>query len=566
QSGATSFMVMQAALAVLLGKLSGTSDVAVGFPIAGRNDPVLDDLVGFFVNTLVLRVDLGGNPTVAEVLAQVRRRGLEAFEHQDVPFEVLVERLNPARSLTHHPLFQVALAWQNFSWQRAPAAGLVLGDVQVTPLEADTHTARWDLTFNLAERFSDVGEPAGIGGAVEFRTDVFDAATIETLIARLRRVLEEMAADPHRRLSGVDVLDASEHAQLDVWGNRAVLSGPAAGLASIPEVFAAQVARAPEAVAMTFGGRSLTYREVDEASNRLAHHLVDRGAGPGRTVALLLPRSAQAIVAILGVLKSGAAYVPMDPAHPDARISFMLADAAPVVVLTTTELSGRLADSDVAVIDLDDPGIAAQPGTALAVPGADDLAYLIYTSGTTGTPKAVAVTHHNVVQLFEGLGVGFDLSPQQVWSQFHSYAFDFSVWEIFGALLYGGRLVIVPEDVVRSPQDFHTLLTTEDVTVLSQTPSAFYALQTADVLHSGPERQLKLHTVVFGGEALEPQRLRTWMQGHPGLPRLINMYGITEITVHASLREISPADAEAAVRRYGEAGASPHVNVGCRQE
>ncbi|HNA52532.1 MAG TPA: condensation domain-containing protein, partial [Mycobacterium sp.] len=214
QSGATSFMVMQAALAVLLGKLSGTSDVAVGFPIAGRNDPVLDDLVGFFVNTLVLRVDLGGNPTVAEVLAQVRRRGLEAFEHQDVPFEVLVERLNPARSLTHHPLFQVALAWQNFSWQRAPAAGLVLGDVQVTPLEADTHTARWDLTFNLAERFSDVGEPAGIGGAVEFRTDVFDAATIETLIARLRRVLEEMAADPHRRLSGVDVLDASEHAQL----------------------------------------------------------------------------------------------------------------------------------------------------------------------------------------------------------------------------------------------------------------------------------------------------------------------------------------------------------------
>ena len=209
EHNATSFMVMQAALAVLLAKLSASAEVAVGFPIAGRRDPALDELVGFFVNTLVLRVDLAGDPTVAELLAQVRRRSLAAYEHQDVPFEVLVERLNPTRSLTHHPLVQVMLAWQNLPGQdNDPAAGLALGDLQVTPLPADTHTARMDLTFSLAERWTEAGEPAGIGGAVEFRTDVFDAASIEALIERLERVLVAMTADPTRRLSSVDLLDA----------------------------------------------------------------------------------------------------------------------------------------------------------------------------------------------------------------------------------------------------------------------------------------------------------------------------------------------------------------------
>ena len=218
EHNATSFMVVQAALAVLLSKLSASSDVAVGFPIAGRGDPALDELVGFFVNTLVLRVDLAGDPSVAELLAQVRGRSLAAYEHQDVPFEVLVERLNPTRSLTHHPLVQVMLAWQNWQDHNGPVAGLALGDVQVTPLPVDTRTARTDLSFSLAERWTDAGEPAGIGGAVEFRTDVFDAASIEALIERLQRVLVALAADPARRVSSVDVLDAAEHARLDEVG------------------------------------------------------------------------------------------------------------------------------------------------------------------------------------------------------------------------------------------------------------------------------------------------------------------------------------------------------------
>ena len=223
---ATSFMVVQAALAALLSKLSASTDVAVGFAVAGRGDPALDELVGFFVNTLVLRVDLADDPTVAELLAQVRQRGLEAYEHQDVPFEVLVERLNPTRSMTHHPVFQVALAWQN---NQPPT--LALGDLEVTPMPVDTRTARMDMTFAFAECFTEAGEPAGIDGAVEFRTDVFDADSIATMIERLERVLAAITADPTARLSSIGVLDATEHTRLDEIGNRAVLNGPAAAFA-----------------------------------------------------------------------------------------------------------------------------------------------------------------------------------------------------------------------------------------------------------------------------------------------------------------------------------------------
>ena len=545
---ATGFMVMQAALAVLLTKLSGSADVAVGFPIAGRRDPALDTLVGFFVNTLVLRVDLAGDPTVAEVLAQVRQRSLAAYDHQDMPFEVLVERLNPTRSLNHHPLVQVMLAWQNFAGD--PATGLALGDTKVSPVPTETRTARVDLTFSLAERWTEAGAPAGIGGAVEFRTDVFDAESIRTLIDRLQRLLEAMTADPGRRLSSMDLLVPGEHARLDKIGNRAVLTRPATSSGSIPELFAAQAARTPGQVALTFEGRSLTYRELDAASNRLAHLLVARGAGPGECVALLLPRSAQAIVAMLAVLKTAAAYVAIDPAHPAARVEFMVADAAPVVAITTAGLADRLDSRQLAVIDVSDRRIHFQPNSALPAPAPEDIAYLIYTSGTTGVPKGVAVAHRNVIRLLESLNADQELTGQ-VWTQYHSLAFDYSVWEIWGALLHGGRLVVVPDSVVRSPDELHALLIAEQVSVLSQTPSAFYALQTADTRAAELGNRLKLQTVVFGGEALEPGRLGVWLDRHPVLPRLVNMYGITETTVHASFREIGAADVDRSVSPIG---------------
>jgi amino acid adenylation domain-containing protein/non-ribosomal peptide synthase protein (TIGR01720 family) len=509
---ATSFMVVQAALAVLLSKLSASTDVAVGFAIAGRSDPALDELVGFFVNTLVLRVDLAGDPTVDELLAQVRQRGLEAYEHQDVPFEVLVERLNPTRSLTHHPLFQVALGWQN-----NPPAKLALGDLEVTQVPVDTRTARMDMTFAFAERFTEAGEPAGIDGAVEFRTDVFDADSIATLIERLERVLAGITADPTARLSSIGVLDAAEHARLEEIGNRAVLNGPAAAFApvSVPALFAEHVLRTPEAVAVSARERSWTYRELDDAATRLAHRLVGRGAGPGHCVALLLERSAEAIVSILAALKTGAAYLPIDVSLPAARIEFILADAAPVVAITTAELRSRLDGFGVPVIDVGDAEAPVADGV-LPTPGPDDIAYVIYTSGTTGVPKGVAITHHNMTQLLGSLDAG--LPAAGVWPLCHSLAFDVSVWEIFGPLLRGGRVVVVPEELAGSPEDFHALLVRERVNVLTQTPSAVRIL---------PPEGLESAALVVVGEACPPEVVEQWAPGRV----MINAYGPTETTM-----------------------------------
>ena len=540
EHNATSFMVIQAALALLLSKLSASADVAVGFAVAGRGDPALDELVGFFVNTLVLRVEVAGDPTVAELLAQVRGRSLAAFEHQDVPFEVLVERLNPTRSLAHHPLVQVMLGWQNFVGQDTPGMALG-GDLQVTPMPVDTRTARMDLTFSLGERFTETGEPAGIGGAVEFRTDVFDAGSIETLIGRLQRVVGALTADPTQRLSSIDVLDAGEQARLDELGNRAVLTRPAPAPASIPELWDAQVARTPEAMAVTFEGRSVTYRELDEAANRLAHLLAAHGAGPGQFVALLLSRSAEAIVAILGVLKTGAAYLPIDPALPVARIGFMVADAAPIAAITSTATADRLDGCELLGIDIQDARIQTYPCTGLPAPSPEDIAHIIYTSGTTGVPKGVAVTHHNVTRLFDSLEVGLRLEPGQVWTQFHSYAFDYSVWEMWGALLHGGRLVVVPESVARSPEDFHALLIAEQVSVLSQTPSAVGVLS---------PQGLESAALVIAAEACPAEVVDRWAPGRV----MVNAYGPTETTVYASISAPLTARIGGAADRLAGAG------------
>ena len=351
---------------------------------------------------------------------------------------------------------------------------------------------------------------------MEFRTDVFDADSIATLIGRLQRVLTAMTSDPTARLSSVDVLEAGEHARLDEIGNRAALTRPAPRPVSVPALFAEHVLRSPEAVAISSGEHSWTYRELDEAANRLAHMLAGQGAGPGQCVALLFNRSAEAIVAILAVLKTGAAYLPIDAAVPAARMEFMIADAAPIAAITTAGLRSRLDGCDLLVIDVNDPAVDAQPGGALPAPAPDDVAYLIYTSGTTGVPKGVAITHHNVTQLLESLDAG--LPRAGVWPQCHSLAFDVSVWEIFGALLRGGRVVVVPEEVAGSPEDFHALLVREQVNVLTQTPSAVRVL---------PPEGLDAAALVVVGEACPPEVVDQWAPGRV----MINAYGPTETTM-----------------------------------
>ena len=517
-------IVLQGAWAQLLSVLTGQHDVVFGVTVSGRPPEVLgaDSMVGLLINTVPMRARITPATTTADLLDQLHIAHNNTLEHQHLALRDI------HRVTGHDQLFDTLFAFENYPLDTDELVG-------ADGLAVTEFTNREYNHYPLAVQVQPGSE---LSLRVEFDTDVFDASDIETLIERLKQILAAMTADFGRRLSSMDLLDEAEQARLDGWANRAVLTEPGV---SIPVLFAGQVARAPAAVALTFAGRSLTYRELDEAANRLAHLLAGQGVGPGQCVALLFSRSVEAIVSILAVLKTGAAYVPIDPAVPAARIEFMLDDAAPIAAITTAELRSRLDGCDLVVVDVDDPRIGAQPSTGLPAPAAEDVAYLIYTSGTTGVPKGVAISHRNVTQLMKTLDDDLELAGQ-VWSQWHSLAFDVSVCEIWGALLHGGRLVVVPESVARSPEDLHALLVAEQVNVLSQTPSAFYALQTVDALAPELGDQLKLQTVVFAGEALEPQRLKKWLHNHQGLPRLINMYGTTETTVHASLREIVHGD------------------------
>ncbi|CAM5496922.1 Non-ribosomal peptide synthetase OS=Streptomyces antimycoticus OX=68175 GN=SSPO_056130 PE=4 SV=1 [Streptomyces antimycoticus] len=540
----TMFMVWQAAVAVLLSKLGAGEDVPIGSPVAGRTDQALEDLVGFFVNTLVVRTDLSGAPTFAEVLGRVRRSALGALEHQEVPFERLVEELAPVRSVGRHPLFQVNVTLHNTPEGTVDLPGLV---VQTRPSEMPL--AKFDLDFQVVERFDSQGRPAGMDAVLIYAAALFDRATAEGIVTRLVRVLRTVVADPGIGLDRVEVVDADERRRTLVeWNDTARPVTPA----TVPELFSAQAARTPEAVAVVSGKERVSYAELEAESNRLARYLIARGVGPESLVAVVMDRSPELVTALLAVMKAGGAYLPVDPEYPSERITSMVADAAPVALLTTAAVSGRLgwsgppAGLSVAQwVVLDDPVVRA------AVAGQDTYtlvqadrsaplrpehpAYVIYTSGSTGAPKGVSVAHANVAALLQGAGERFGFVSGDVWTWFHSFAFDFSVWELWGALLHGGRLVVVPFETSRSPGEFLRLLARERVTVLSQTPSAFYQLVQADGQQAEVGAELALRLVVFGGEALDLRRLREWYARHRGeTPMLVNMYGITETTVHVS--------------------------------
>ncbi|WP_248783809.1 non-ribosomal peptide synthetase, partial [Actinoalloteichus caeruleus] len=511
-TGATVFMVLQASLAALLTRLGAGTDVPIGSPIAGRADEALDPLVGFFVNTLVLRTDTSGDPGFSELVARVRNRALAAYAHQDVPFEYLVERINPDRSAGHHPLFQVALALQN-----APTGSVSLPDLTARGVWAHTGTSRFDLLFSLTERAGG----AGIEVMLEYSTDLFDESGARDLVDRWERLLRGVLADPGRSIGSVPLLSQQEWAEETGNPGLAGPTVPTPVVDDLAELFAAQVRRTPGSVALVDDEISLTYAEVDARANRLAHWLRAHGAGPERFVGVLLPRSVDLVVAVLAVLKSGSAYVPLDPDYPEDRLELIRRDTGLVAVV----------DADSVRWSLDQSLPATDPprGTTRA-----NAAYVIHTSGSTGTPKGVVVPHGNVLRLLASAGQLFDVGPDDVWTLFHSTSFDFSVWEMWGAFASGGRLVVVPFEVSRTPTRFLRLLTEHQVTVLSQTPSAFYQLADT-VVDSAELPPLRLRTVVFGGEALDVDRLAAWRERFgTGGPDLVNMYGITEVTVHVS--------------------------------
>ena len=384
-SEASLFMVLQAALAALLTRLGAGADIPIGSPIAGRTDSALDDLVGFFVNTLVLRTDTSGDPSFRELIGRVRATNLAAYGHQDLPFERLVEVLNPERSLSRHPLFQVMLVLQNNAAANFDLAGLGVSGEPITAVNA-----KFDLSFSLGEHRGAGGSPAGIGGVIEYATDLFDRESIETLGARLVRLLEAAVAEPERAIGSLDILSAAERQTiLRTWNDTARALDPG----TVAELFAAQAARTPDAVAAVFGDDSVTYSQLDARSNQLAHHLRGLGVGPEVIVGLCVERSLQMLVGLLGILKAGGAYLPLDPSYPQDRLAFMLEDAAAPVLVTQLGLRERSGGHGGSIVELDGdwPAIARQPTTA--PPSGlhpHNTAYVIYTSGSTGVPKGVA--------------------------------------------------------------------------------------------------------------------------------------------------------------------------------
>jgi amino acid adenylation domain-containing protein len=600
-AGATRFMILLAALMALLHRYSGQEDLVIGTPVAGRGRPELEGLVGCLVNTLPLRAGLAGDPPWRELLARVRSAALAAYAHQDVPFERLVEELHPERDLSRSPLFQVMLALQD-----GPAAGLRLPGVGTERVAVHNGGAKFDLTLSLWEaagagaqepatlpaglasaavppgapgqRAAPAAAGSGLIGELEYSIDLYDRVTVRRLAGHLATLLAAVAAAPDRRLGDLPLLGAAQRAQL-LWEWNQPVATAAAAAAPLPlhRLFEAQAARRPLAMAAVHDVDALTYGQLNGRANRLARRLRDLGVGPGSRVGLCVERSLDMIVGLLAILKAGGAYLPLDPTYPEERLAYMLADAGAALVLAQERLGGRLpglaegagAGAGVAgrrVLWLDgeagdgrddagDGRDQAGDETAPDLPGGagpDDDAYIIYTSGSTGTPKGVEVTHANVARLFTATRDWFDFGPDDVWTLFHSYAFDFSVWEIWGALLAGGRVVVVPYEVSRTPEAFLTLLATRRVTVLNQTPSAFRQLAQVAAAggaggSGGPAPELALRWVIFGGEALDPCLLAPWIARYgDDVPRLVNMYGITETTVHVTYARVRAADLAAA--------------------
>ena len=434
REGVTLFMTLLAAFQVLLYRYSGQRDVLVGTPIAGRGLGKSEEAIGYFANTLVLRTTVNGEQSFRELLRQVREVALEAYAHQETPFEKVVEAVQPKRELSHHPLFQVLFALHNL-----PAQEIALSDLTLSWMEAEHRTSRFDLALELRVR----GE--GIGGKLEYSTDLFEAETVERLLEHYENLLASVVAAPEQQLSELSILSAGEREQILVEWNATEAEYESSRC--LHELVEEQAARRPEAVAVCHEEEQVTYGELNGRANQLAHYLRKLGIGTGDLVAICVERSVEMIVGVLGILKAGAAYVPLDPSYPEQRLAFMMADTQAPVLLTQAGLVSELPEIEAQVVCLDQDWeeISAESETNVGrATTAEDLAYVIYTSGSTGRPKGVMVSHESVVHLFQGLQprIGFD--EQDVWSVFHSYAFDFSVWEIWGCLSSGGRLVLVP--------------------------------------------------------------------------------------------------------------------------
>ena len=530
--GATQFMAVQAALAVLLAKSGAGPDVPIGVPVTGRTDEALADVVGYFINSLVLRTDLSGDPSLAELLGRVRDYDLAAFSNQDLPFEAVVEALNPPRAANRTPLFQVRLVFNEDKERAAVRALAELPGIRVDEEVIDSATAKFDLLFRFVERGDAPNNGTGLDGVLEYNADLFDEATARDLPGRLLRVLYALADEPRARVSDVDVLLPEDRRRVLVDWNATEREVPER---TLPQLFEAQVAKTPNAPALTCDGRTLSYAQLNDRANRLARHLVDAGVGPERTVAVFLPRSTDAVTAMLAAAKAGGAYVPIDPQYPDERVAYMLGDAAPRLVLTTAQLGSRIPDA--AFLPLDTPQVSSlldqYPGTDLT--DEDRLGpltrntpvYVIYTSGSTGRPKGVVVEHRSVGAYLERARTVYP-DTAGISLVHSSLSFDLTVTALFTPLVNGGHVVLAElaeEALAHVPQPAFMKVTPSHLSLLDTLPQ--------DASPAG--------TLVVGGEALRGEALRGWRDRHPDAT-VINAYGPTELTVNCADHRIPPGE------------------------
>jgi aspartate racemase len=512
REGATLYMTLLAAFQVLLARYTGQEDVVVGSPIAGRSEVETERLIGFFVNTLVLRTDLSGDPTFRELLRRVREVALGAYAHQDLPFEKLVEELQPERDLSQNPLFQVSFALQN-----APASSFELAGLEVIPLPIESRTTHFDLEVDVGEK------PGGLSCTFVYATDLFDAGTIVRMMGHYQTLLEGIVTGANRRVSELAILTEAERRQVVEEWNQTEREYPREK--TVHELFEEQAKKTPQAEAVVFGRERLSYGQLNERANRLAGFLSKRGVGPEVLVGLCVERSLEMVVGLLGILKAGGAYVPLDPAYPKERLAFMLEDTGAPVVLTQESLSESLPEGQFERVrlDADWPEIAREsaenpPSEATA----ENLAYVIYTSGSTGTPKGVSIRHRSVVRLVRETDYA-TFGPEEVFLQFAPISFDASTFEVWGPLLNGARLVVMPPGFL-SLEELGAAIKRHKVSTLWLTAGLFHQMVETQIDGLRGVRQL-----LAGGDVLSVPHVERVLRELPDC-RLINGYGPTENT------------------------------------
>jgi amino acid adenylation domain-containing protein len=570
QEESSLFMIMLTVFNILLYRYSGQDDILVGSPIANRNRVELEEIMGYLSNTLVFRTNLSGNPSFRQLLERVREITSGAYDNQDIPFEKLVEVFQPERYMSHTPLFQVMLVIPSLpKWAETPMPL----PIDITPIDVHNDTSKFDLCLYVNQ--------AGhhLGGQIQYNSDIFDHSTIMRLSNHFEILLEGVVRDPDQPINYLQIFPEQEKRLLMDLNN----THNEYNSRCLHHAFEDQVEKTPDRIALIgminpkFEIRnskqnqitkkqnskpesgtwkpaplsapiSITYRELNEKSDRLAGLLIEKGVGIDTIVGIMVERSIEMITGLLGILKAGGAYLPIDPDYPEERINYMLADSKVQVMLIDN--ASRHFNCQLLMVNCQfSMNEKIQPAVR-----SSQLAYVIYTSGTTGKPKGVLLEHTNVVHLMVNGKLQFDFSNRDVWTMFHSYCFDFSVWEMYGALLYGGKLVIIPRMVAIDTGKFLEVLKNEGVTVLNQTPSAFYSLihqeldSSSGVLKDG---KLNLRYVIFGGETLNPARLQEWKATYPKT-RLINMYGITETTVHVTFKEVTDKDMAGNISNIGK--------------